>query len=71
MKSEELVEILTRFEKRLGALADQAREAYEQARHVVQRIELFQRDLLKLKQDMLGAADTGVYPVQPKPKHSE
>lgn len=68
MTTEELVETLSRFEKRLGALADQARESYEQARHVVQRIELFQKDLLKMKQDLMGAADTGVYPV---PKHKK
>jgi hypothetical protein len=60
MTTDEVLELLLRLERKLGTIADQAREAMEQARHTLDRANLLRRDVERAKEGLLAAADTAV-----------
>ena len=60
MTADEVIRRLQAMEKRLASLAHQAHETWQQARHMLERIDLVRRSLEQLKQDVLSTSDTVV-----------
>jgi hypothetical protein len=58
MSSEELLNLLTNFEKRLATIADQAAETREQAQHTLERIDRLRHDLAQVRQHILSTVET-------------
>jgi hypothetical protein len=53
MKSDEIVQMLTSFSKRLATLADQAHETREQAQHTLDRIYLLREDVEQMRRRIM------------------
>ncbi len=58
MNAQEVARLLTRFEKRLATLADQARETRERAQHALDRLNRLRQDVKRLKAQMLAEIPT-------------
>jgi regulator of replication initiation timing len=63
MSSEDVLNLLANFERRLATIADQAAETREQAQHTLERINRLRQDLAQFKDRLLATADTGTHPV--------
>jgi ABC-type transporter Mla subunit MlaD len=58
MNTEEIVRLLTRLDRRLATVADQARETREQAQHTLDRLERLRQDLDRIRLTVAASADT-------------
>jgi hypothetical protein len=61
MSNEEVLNLLTTFEKRLATIADQAAETREQAQHTLERIQRLRQDLGQLRDRILASVDTQTF----------
>jgi uncharacterized protein YoxC len=61
MTPEEMVHLLTSFERRLATIADQAQETREQAQHTLDRVNRLRRDLELVKERLTSSVDTVNY----------
>ena len=58
MTVNEMINLLTSFEKRLATISDQAAEARAQAQHTIDRINKLRQDIEQLKHRVVATADT-------------
>ncbi len=56
MKTNEIIQLLASFSKRLATLADQAHETREQAQHTLDRIYLLREDVEQMRRRILSDA---------------
>ncbi len=58
MTTDEMLKLLARLDRRLGTIADQARETREQAQHTMERLDRLRHDLDRIRRDVTACADT-------------
>ncbi|HVS37220.1 MAG TPA: hypothetical protein VMS17_16780 [Gemmataceae bacterium] len=58
MKTEEMLKLLARLERRLTTISDQMQETREQAQHAIDRLERLRQDLERIRKDITASADT-------------
>jgi uncharacterized protein YoxC len=61
MTPDEMINLLSSFEKRLATIADQAHETREQAQHTLDRLNRLRRDLELVKERLTSSVDTVNY----------
>ncbi len=72
MKTNEMINLLASFEKRLAAISDQAAEARAHAQHTIDRINKLRQDIEQLKHRVIATADTSDHaPLQDTSAHDE
>lgn len=59
MTLNDVLTLLTSFQKRLATIEDQARESRDQGQHVLDRIGKLRHDLEELAKKVLATIDTG------------
>jgi chromosome segregation ATPase len=58
MKTDEMLKLLARLDRRLGTIADQAHETREQAQHTLDRLERLRHDIDRIRREIAASADT-------------
>jgi len=61
MDSEEMLQRLTRFGRRLTTIADQIHETREQAQHALDRVYLLLDDVEQLRRELAAAVEAERY----------
>jgi hypothetical protein len=58
MKADEVLKLLTRLDRRLATITDQARETREQAQHTLDRLERLHQDLDRIRHTVVASVET-------------
>jgi septal ring factor EnvC (AmiA/AmiB activator) len=58
MKADEVLKLLTKLDRRLATIRDQARETREQAQHTLDRLDRLRQDLERIRHTVIASVET-------------